>query len=125
MSNETVLGTIRTQNLNTGGAATPGSAVEITTVSSSRICFQTLGTYTAAGGLVVQISLDEGVTWITLAAATTITRQSTGVAAATVTSAEQDIYEVRCPGCTRMRVTAPGAVTGSVDVRIRSTTLAP
>jgi hypothetical protein len=125
MSNETIVGVIRTQNLVAAGAATDGSAVEIKTVTSSRICFQTKGTYTAAGGLSVQICLDEGVTWVTLAAATTVTRQSTGVATATVTSAEQDIYEVRCPGCTRMRITALGAVTGTVEVLIRSTTLAP
>jgi hypothetical protein len=123
MSNETKVGVIRTQNLVAAGAATDGSAVEIETVTSSRICFQTKGTYTASGGLSIQISLD-GV-WVTLAATTTVTRQSTGVATAVVTSGEQDIYEVRCPGCTKMRVTALGAVTGSVEVFIRSTTLAP
>jgi len=124
MSNETIAGVIRTQNLVSAGAATDGSAVEIITVSSDRICFQTRGTYTASGGLSIQISLD-GVNWVTMAGSSTVTRLSTGVASAVVTSGEQDIYEVRCPGCTKMRVTALGAVTGSVEVLIRSTTLAP
>lgn len=116
---EITTGRITTQNLVAGGEATAGSAVEIDSIGARLIAAQVVGTYT--GALSVQSTVD-GKTWITHAAATTVTRQTTGVATATITSAEQDCYGVAVFGATRMRITGLAAVTGAAVVTIRATT---
>ncbi len=109
-------GVITTQNLVPAGAATSRSAVELDVVGCATVGVQTKGTYT--GALSGQITVD-GLTWITLAASDTFTRQTTGVATATITSAEQDVYVVSVMGAKKFRVTALAAVTGTCAVSLQ------
>lgn len=111
-------GTITTENLVDAGTATSGGAVVCELGTAGAVMVQVTGTYTAAGGLSAQITVD-GSVWVTLGATSTFTRQSTGVATATITSAEQDIYLVAVTGARRFRVTALGAVTGTATVTIQ------
>lgn len=124
MSTQIVAGDITIQNAVPAGVATDGSAVEIDTVGANKLTAQITGTYTASGGLSVQVTVD-GTNWVTLAGTSTVTRQTTGVATATITSAEQDCYAIVTPGVTKMRITALGAVTGRARVTLRATTGAP
>ncbi len=119
MTTQITVGNITTQNLVPAGVATDASAVEIDLVGADRLCAQVTGTYT--GALSVQVTVD-CVNWITLGAATTVTRQSTGVATATITSAEQDIYALAVPGATKARVTGLAAMTGTARVTLRAVT---
>lgn len=111
-------GTITTENLVDAGTSTVGGSVEVDVKTSGALMVQVTGTYTATGGLSAQITIN-GTTWITLGASSTFTRQSTGVATAAITSAEQDIYQVAVTGARRFRVTALGAVTGTATITIQ------
>jgi hypothetical protein len=111
-------GTITTQNLVAGGTATAGSCVETDVATAGAFKAQVTGTYTAAGGLSLRETVN-GTVWITDAATTTFTRQSTGVATATITSGEQDIYLVAVTGARRIGICAAGAVTGTATVTIQ------
>lgn len=111
-------GVITTQNLVPAGTATSRSAVEIETRGLGYVGVQVKGTYTASGGLSGQVMVADG-TWVTLGSSSTFTRQSTGVATATITSAEEDIYTVQVKGARKFRVTALGAVTGAAAVSMQ------
>jgi hypothetical protein len=78
---------------------------------------QVTGTYTASGGLSAQVTAD-GTTWVTLGATTTFKRLSTGVTTATITSGQQDVYQLSsdCTGAFACRITALGAVTGTATI---------
>lgn len=110
---------ITTQNLVAAGVPTAGSSCEIRGPIGTPTG-QVTGTYTAAGGLSVQETVD-GLAWKTLAATTTVTRGSTGVTSATITSAEQDTYTFNgSTGKSRIRITALGAVTGTAVVSLNN-----
>ncbi len=111
-------GTITAINSTPTAAASSRSAVEIDCVGLSAVGIQITGTYTAAGGLSGQVTVD-GNTWVTLGDSGTFTRQTTGVATATVTSAEQDVYKVTVRGAKRFRITALGAVTGTAQISMQ------
>jgi hypothetical protein len=110
-------GVITTQNSVPTGVATSRSAVEISTDGFTTVGVQTKGTYT--GALSGQVTSD-GSTWVTLAATDTFTRQTTGVASATITSAEQDVYVVSVSGAKAFRVTGLAAMTGTVAVSLQA-----
>lgn len=110
------LGVIATQNLVPAGVATARSAVELDVTGCGSVGVSTVGTYT--GALSGQITVN-GTDWITLGASSTFTRQSTGVATATITSAEQDVYTVAVIGAKKFRVTGLSAMTGTVAVTIQ------
>lgn len=119
----TASGSVTTQNLVPAGAATAGSAVEVILADSrATVTAQITGTYTASGGLSAQVTTD-GSNWITLGASS-ITRMSTGVSAATITSGEQDVYSIPAAGFTKLRITALGAVTGTATITLRASTAA-
>jgi hypothetical protein len=111
-------GVITAINSTPTAAASSRSAVEIDCVGLSAVGIQIKGTYTAAGGLSGQATVD-GLTWVTLGDSGTFTRKTTGVATATVTSAEQDVYTVSVRGFRTFRISALGAVTGSAAISIQ------
>ena len=115
LSSDTATGTITTQNLVPGGAATAGSAVEITLNGASTIGPQVVGTYT--GALSLQVSVD-GTNWITVGG-TPLLNVNTGGFLASITSALQGIFQADVGAFTKARITALGAVTGTVTVTIR------
>lgn len=112
-------GVISVQNATPGGPATEGSAVEMDTSDARTMTMQVVGTY-GVSALSIQVT-NNGRNWVTLAGTGTVTRQTTGVATATVTAAEQDCYSIVCPGFSRMRVTALGAITGRAQITLRTT----
>lgn len=115
----TVQCSITTQNLVPGGAATAGSACEIRGAIGTLTAAVT-GTYTASGGLSVQVSGDSSA-WVTLGATTTVTRDSTGATTATIASAQTGTYSISgVTGKIRVRVTALGAVTGTAVVTLNA-----
>lgn len=109
-----ISGNITTQNLNPGGAATAGSAVEISLDGRSQVTVQTVGTWT--GTLVPQVT-DDGVNWITQGS-NPMLRESTGAYSQNIASAVQDIYNVDVAGHNKFRISASAAISGSVVATI-------
>lgn len=123
MTTATASGTITTQNLVPAGTATANSAVAITTSDKGTISAQVTGTYT--GALSLQGTTD-GTNWVTICSSScsnAFTRATTGVASATITSGQQDIYTIQAAGYTQVRVTALAAVTGTATVTLRAAPL--
>lgn len=116
----TASGTITTQNLNSGGTATAGSAVSIAENSVATCTIQVTGTYTASGGLTPQITTD-GTNWITQNNAS-LQRMSTGGFSATIPSAATGIWQIETAGHQSFRITALGAVTGTATITLRCST---
>jgi len=110
----TVNGNITTQNLVPAGAATAGSAVELTCANLASATVQVVGTYT--GALSMQATVD-GVNWITVSFSTFIL-VSSGAISTTITSASQSIYKIDVSGFVKIRITALAAVTGTAAVTI-------
>jgi hypothetical protein len=117
LSTETATGTITTQNLVPNGAATAGSAVELTLNGCTTIAIQVTGTYT--GALSVQLTNDNA-RWETITA-TQIVNIVTGAGAATIASAAVGIFTFNARGFLKARVTGLAAMTGSATVTLRST----
>jgi hypothetical protein len=114
-SDATASGNITTQNLVPAGAATAGSAVEITMgAGQSTISIQVTGTYT--GALSVQGTID-GTTWVTLVPQ--LVRATNNVITGTIASAQQDIWTAPYAGHAKIRVTGLAAMTGTATVTMR------
>lgn len=111
-------GNITTQNLVPAGAATAGSAIEISTVGRSTLGIQVSGTYT--GALSLQLCLLDG-TWVTVGG-TSIVSEATGAGSANIASASTGIWQADVSGSLKARVTALAAVTGTAIVNLRATT---
>lgn len=112
-----VSGTITTQNLVPAGAATTGSAVEITPDGRGSVTVQVTGTYT--GALSAQATVN-GTAWVTIGGLP-FTDINTGTNSATIASGGQGVYRLGCQGFARVRVTALSAVTGSAAISMRAT----
>jgi hypothetical protein len=114
---QTTSATITTQNLVPAGDCTTGGCAQSLMYAKGAASVQVTGTYTAAGGLSAQITND-GTTWITLGGSSTFRRLSNDATSATITSAQQDIYQLssQCTSALACRITALGAVTGSARV---------
>jgi hypothetical protein len=118
----TASGTITTQNLVPAGAATAGSAVELTLqTGQSALTVQVTGTYT--GALSLQGTVD-GTTWVTQAFAVLL-RLSTSSMTATIISAQQDIWTTSVAGFSKVRITGLAAITGTATVTMRGSDAAP
>jgi hypothetical protein len=113
---ETASGTITTQNLVPNGAATAGSAVEITLNGTSTLAIQVTGTYT--GALSIQVTNDD-VRWETITASSML-NALTGVAAATITSATIGVFQIDLSGFLKARVTGLAAMTGTATITLRA-----
>lgn len=114
----TASGSITAQNTNLGGTASANSAVEITTNNKGTVTLQVTGTYT--GSLVVQITTN-GTDWITQSGGNTVLlRMSDGVLQDAVPSGMNDIWQIETNGHAKVRVTAPGAVTGTAVISLRA-----
>ena len=114
----TATGNITTQNLNLGGAATTGSAVEIDTDNKGTVTIQVTGTYT--GTLVAQVTTN-GTDWITQSADNAaLLRMSDGVPQSSIPSGMNDIWQVEANGHSKFRITATGVVTGTAAITVRA-----
>jgi hypothetical protein len=113
---ENASGTITTQNLVPNGAATAGSAVEITLNGTSTLAIQVTGTYT--GALSIQVTNDNN-RWETITASS-ILNALTGVAAATITSATIGVFQIDLSGFLKARVTGLAAMTGTATITLRA-----
>jgi hypothetical protein len=115
-----VTGTITTQNLVAAGDCTPGSCVEIDVTGIASVTVQTKGTYTGALSAQVTTNRKDWVTECSSSCTSTFTRRTTGVATATITSGEEDIYQVQfANGAKRLRITGLAAVTGTANITIQ------
>lgn len=114
LPNVTSTGTITTQNLVPAGAATAGSAVELTLNGYSNVAIQTTGTYT--GALTLQGTVN-GTTWVTFGG-TPLINTNTGGVLATITSALQSTFQAEVGGFLKVRVTGLAAVTGTATVTL-------
>lgn len=115
-SGKSIRGTITIQNANPAtGTPTVGSFVTTNSGAYGTMTIQTVGTYT--GALSVQVQLDNNA-WVTLGG-TPILNVSTGGYLASITSALQSVFQVDVSAYTNVRVTALAAVTGSVAVILR------
>lgn len=110
----TVSGNITTQNLVPAGAATAGSAVELTCSNFGTANVQVTGSYT--GVLSMQVTVD-GTNWITLANKS-FQLLSSGAQADTITSATVGIWKIDVSGAAKIRVTGLAAMTGTAAVTI-------
>lgn len=115
-------GSITAINNVPNGVAPAGSAVEIDLGGAYNVLgIQVQGTYT--GALSVQFTND-GERWETVAGTVVgnaIELLATGAAAATIVSAAQGNYRIRCAGFNKARVTALAAVTGTANVTLVAT----
>jgi hypothetical protein len=111
-------GTITTQNLNSGGVATAGSAVEVDMLNAGQMGIQTVGTFT--GALSIQYTLN-GTDWQTMAGSHILNTTTNGQAN-TIGSGNQGVFIVPAAGMLKARVTALAAVTGSVVVTLKAVT---
>lgn len=100
-------------------ACTAGSCVVFDMKGQGTASVQVSGTYTASGGLSLQATTD-GTTWVTVGGSGTFRRLATGATTATITSAEQGVYQLSgdCVGAYACRITALGAVTGTATVSV-------
>lgn len=117
ISTETATGNITTQNLVPNGAATAGSAVELTLNGATGLAVQVTGTYT--GALSLQVTLD-GARWETVTGAI-ITSMITGVGTATIASATVGVFTAPVHGALKARITGLAAMTGTAAVTLRGT----
>lgn len=113
---ETASGTITTQNLVPGGAATAGSAVEITLAGASTLTVQVVGTY--SGALNLQVMAD-GANWVTVGGLPMF-NINTGVFLSAITSTLQSAFQSEVAGFLKARITGLSPMTGSVVVTIRA-----
>lgn len=113
---ETASGNITTQNLVPNGAATAGSAVEITLNGLSTLAIQVTGTYT--GALSIQVTNDDS-RWETITASNII-NSITGVASATIASAAIGVFQIDLSGFLKARITGLAAMTGTATVTLRA-----
>lgn len=120
IATESASGTITTQNLVPTGAATAGSAVEITLNGAATLTTQVTGTYTGAQSL--QVTRD-GSTWVTKGG-NVFLNDNTGGFLSTITSALQSCFQSDVAGYVKARVTALAAVTGTATISL-GTSLAP
>jgi hypothetical protein len=111
-----VTGNITTQNLNLGGAATAGSAVEMTTDARGVGSVQITGTWT--GTLILQLT-DDGVNWIT-AGGSPFQNDNTGAFSGSIPTGATGIWTVEVAGHAKWRVTASAAATGAAAVTLLS-----
>jgi uncharacterized protein YwbE len=116
VASDTASGTITTQNLVPAGAATAGSAVEITLNGAPTIAIQTTGTYT--GALTLQATVD-GAAWVTVGGSPFINVNTAG-ALATITSALQSVFQAEVGGFVKARITGLAAMTGTATVSLRT-----
>lgn len=107
-------GSITAQNSTPNGAATAGSAVEIT-LNGGALAIQVAGTYT--GGLSLQATID-GSTWVTLSG-NPFLNISTGGYLAIITSALTGIFQADVAAFTKARITALAPVTGAATISLR------
>ena len=117
-SDATANGNITTQNLVPTGAATAGSAVEISTVGRSTLGIQVNGTYT--GALSLQLCLLDG-SWVTVGG-TSLVAEATGAGSATIASATTGVWQADVSGALKARITGLAAMTGTAQVYLRATT---
>ena len=113
---ESSTGIITTQNLVPNSAATLNSAVEILTNGANAISIQVTGTYT--GALSVQLTND-GVRWETITF-TSLLNCITGGFTNTIGSATIGIFQFKCSGFLKARITALTAVTGNALLTLRT-----
>lgn len=114
----TASGNITTQNLVPAGAATAGSAVEITLNGASTLTIQTTGIYT--GALSLQGTIN-GTTWVTFGGIPLL-NVNTGGYLASITSALASIFQADVTGFTKARVTGLAAMTGTAAVSLSAST---
>jgi hypothetical protein len=118
----TASGTITTQNLNPGGVATAGSAVELTVDGTGGIALQITGTWT--GGLNLQVTAD-GTNWITSAGGNNyvFTDLATGLQYVIIPSASVSVFKAEAIGWLKARITSLTAQTGSAVITMRAVPL--
>lgn len=110
-----VSGTITVQNTSSSDACTSASCVDMDITDRGTVSVQVSGTYT--GALSVQRTND-GITWQTLSASTTLTNAA-GTQTATVASGTTGTFAVsNVTGFRKIRITALAAVTGTATVVI-------
>ena len=107
---------ITTQNLTPGGAATAGSAVEISLNSDATLTTQITGTYT--GALSLQVTVN-GTTWVTVGG-TPFINLNTSTYLASITSALNSVFQSDVAGFIKARVTALAVVTGTAIVNLQA-----
>lgn len=117
----TTSGSITTQNLNLAGAATAGSAVEITLFGAQAITIQVSGTYT--GSLGVQFTLD-GANWVTGGGGMTLVNINTAAYSTLILGGAVGIYQASGIGAFKARLTATTAITGTAVVTLTATSSA-
>ena len=111
---------ITTQNLTPGGAATAGSAVEISLNSDATLTTQITGTYT--GALSLQVTVN-GTTWVTVGG-TPFINLNTSTYLASITSALNSVFQSEVAGFIKARITALAAVTGTATVNLQASSAA-
>ena len=111
---------ITTQNLVPAGAATAGSAVEISLNGDATLTTQITGTYT--GALSLQVTVN-GTTWVTVGG-TPFINLNTSTYLATITSALTSVFQSEVAGFIKARITALAAVTGTATVNLQASSAA-
>jgi hypothetical protein len=117
MVSNTNTGTITTQNLVPAGAATAGSAVEVTLNESGTLGIQVVGTYT--GALSLQATND-GTNWITVSG-NPLYNANTSIWSSTIASATQGLFVANVAGFLKARISGLAAMTGTATVTIIAT----
>lgn len=112
-----VKGVISAQNSNPAGEATANSAVEISIGGYTSVAIQTSGTW-AASALSIQYTIN-GTEWVTLSG-NAIYNLATNTLLSTITAALNGVFALTAAPVYKIRVTALGAITGSVTVVLRS-----
>ncbi len=107
---------ITTQNLVPAGAATAGSAVEISLNGDATLTTQITGIYT--GALSLQVTVN-GTTWVTVGG-TPFINLSTSTYLSTITSALTSVFQSEVAGFIKARITALAAVTGTATVNLQA-----
>jgi hypothetical protein len=116
LSAETATGTITTQNLVPNGAATAGSAVEITLNGAAIVSIQVTGVYT--GALSLQLTNDNA-RWETITFPALV-NAITGVGAGTIATATVGVFLANVSGFLKARLSGLAAMTGTATVTMRS-----
>jgi len=110
----TASGNITTQNLVPAGAATAGSAVEISLNGQGTVNIQVTGTYT--GDLNVQGSIN-GSAFVTINGLLNVNNSAISVS---IASATVGIFQVESAAFSVIRITALAAVTGTAAISLRA-----
>ena len=111
---------ITTQNLVPNGAATAGSAVEISLNGDGTLSTQITGTYT--GALSLQVTIN-GTAWVTVGG-TPFINVNTSTYLASITSALTSVFQSEVAGFIKARITALAAVTGTATVNLQASSAA-